>query len=207
MATELQKRGYHHGDLAQALINSTVKLLEDKSPTQLSLREVARAAGVSHGAPAHHFGDKAGLFAAVAMQGYEVLDAKMRASQDDRADDRARLRAAGEAYVRFAVQYPVHFSIMFQPNLVRSSAEFLDARARSRAVLEDCVMALLAPRRGGQEQIDATVITLWSQVHGFANLWLTGNLGDPGDQELLNQLLEGMLGSLAVRSLQDSPSH
>ncbi|MBN7796173.1 TetR/AcrR family transcriptional regulator [Parahaliea mediterranea] len=202
MTIESRKRGYHHGDLAQALIDSTVDLLEDKSPTQLSLREVARAAGVSHGAPAHHFGDKAGLFAAVAMQGYELLEIKMHESQAGRTDDRARLRAAGEAYVRFAVQHPVHFSIMFQPNLVHSSEEYLASRARSRAVLEDCVAALLKPTGAEQKRIHATVITLWSQVHGFANLWLTGNLGDPADHALLNQLLSAMLGSLSPRNPQ-----
>ena len=198
MTSESQQRGYHHGDLAQALIDTTIDLLKNKSPAQLSLREVARAAGVSHGAPAHHFGDKAGLFTAVAVQGYKLLEGMLRESQQARANDEARLLAAGEAYVRFAVQQPAHFAIMFQTDLINPTAEYLALGVRSRAILEQCVAALLKPRGAGQKQIDATVITLWSQVHGFAHLWLTGNLGDPADRALFNQLLDDMLHSLQL---------
>ena len=196
-AEENTKHKYHHGDLADALVDATLTLLARKGPALLSLREVARVAGVSHGAPAHHFGDKAGLLTAVALQGHQLLAERLSESQVQNQSSEARLQAAGEAYIRFAVTKPAHFSIMFQPDLINpDDPAYRAAGAASFRVLESCVRALLSPSHGDDGSINATVVALWSQVHGFASLWLAGNFGDPDDLDLLETLIEDTLTSL-----------
>lgn len=199
------KQTYHHGDLANSLVSATVSLLETRAVAQLSLREVARAAGVSHGAPAHHFGDKAGLLTAVAVQGYQLLAAHLKNSQtlSDRTPEQ-RLLDAGQAYIRFALTHTAYFEIMFQPALTHSRTPEYQAAARAaKAVLEGCIRGFLLNRSpaapASEKQVQATVIALWSQVHGFANLWLAGNLGDTADDSQLDEIILAMLSSITPR--------
>ncbi|MGC5018548.1 TetR/AcrR family transcriptional regulator [Micromonospora sp. DT47] len=181
-------RGYHHGDLRRALLDVAVEAIGESGPAALSLRELARRAGVSHAAPAHHFGDKAGLLTALAVEGYDRLAAALGRAGDD-------LLEVGVAYVRFAVDHRAHFEVMFRPDLYRGDdAGVTAARARAGAALRGGVAALRGrsaggPRRevgaqpipaggAGPEWPDADPDTLaaWSIVHGFATLWLAGAL-------------------------------
>ena len=155
-------RPYHHGDLPRALVRVAVEVLSEVGPGGLSLREVARRAGVSHAAPAHHFGDKAGLLTAVAAEGFSRLADELEAEED--------FLEVGVAYVRFAVSHRAHFEVMFRPELLRSDDDVLVA-ARARAA------ATLYPAAGS---VDAGVAA-WSLVHGFATLWLDGALPDLGE--------------------------
>ena len=108
-------RPYHHGDLRPALLRAAVEAIGQAGPAAMSLREVARRAGVSHAAAAYHFGDKAGLLTAVATQGYRMLAEELR---DARDADRGFLEV-GIAYVRFAVSHRAHFEVMYRPELYR----------------------------------------------------------------------------------------
>ncbi|MFD2024591.1 TetR/AcrR family transcriptional regulator [Promicromonospora aerolata] len=90
---------YHHGDLRRAMTSAAATAVAERGPAGLSLRELARLAGVSHAAPAHHFGDKAGVLTAVAAEGFRLLTAALAEAEDD-------LLASGLAYVRFAVDHP-----------------------------------------------------------------------------------------------------
>ncbi|MCW3838798.1 TetR/AcrR family transcriptional regulator [Micromonospora yasonensis] len=156
-------RGYHHGDLRRALLEAAVQAIGESGPAALSLRDLARRAGVSHAAPAHHFGDKAGLLTALAVEGFDLLAAAL-----DRAD--GDLLAAGVAYVRFAVGHRAHFEVMFSPGLYHGDdPAVLAARSRAWAPLRSGIAAL----PGGSER-DA--LAAWSIVHGFATLWLAGAL-------------------------------
>jgi len=199
------KHKYHHGDLANSLVTATVSLLQTRGVAQLSLREVARAAGVSHGAPAHHFGDKAGLLTAVAIQGYRLLAAQLMESQTLPGRTREqRLLDAGFAYIQFALSQTAYFTVMFQPALTRSETPEYQAAARAaKTVLEKCIRDFLLNRSPGtpvtEKQIQATIIALWSQVHGFANLWLAGNLGDTADDDHLQDIVLNMLSSITPR--------
>jgi len=191
------RQHYHHGDLAASLVAAAVVLLEQQGPASLSLRAVARAAGVSHGAPAHHFGDKTGLLTAVAIQGHALLAVALADQQRDQQTASKRLIAAGEAYIRFAVANPAHFAIMFQSDLIDChNVDYLAAGAITWQVLEDSVRALGAD---SERAIAATVVSLWSKVHGFSTLWLAGNFGDPGDEQLLQSLITEMLTSFDTK--------
>jgi AcrR family transcriptional regulator len=131
----------------------------------MSLRDVARRAGVSHTAAAYHFGDKAGLLTAVAAQGYRMLTEELR-----RARDAGRgFLEVGVAYVRFAVSHRAHFEVMYRPELYRpDDAEVREARAAAAVFL----YGTAAP----DARRLAAGAAAWSLVHGLATLWLNGNL-------------------------------
>src|SRR5918998_1668160 len=121
-------RSYHHGDLRRALLASAAEAIAESGPAALSLRDLARRAGVSHAAPAHHFGDKAGLLTALATEGYDRL-----ADALDGARERTgSLLEIGVAYVAFAVGNRAHFDVMFRPDLVSADdAELTAAQGRA----------------------------------------------------------------------------
>ncbi|HEV2371364.1 MAG TPA: TetR/AcrR family transcriptional regulator, partial [Streptosporangiaceae bacterium] len=158
-------RPYHHGDLRPALLRAAVEAVGQAGPAATSLREVARRAGVSHAAAAYHFGDKAGLLTAVAVQGYGLLTEELRGARDS---GRGFLEV-GVAYVRFAVRHRAHFEVMYRPELYRpDDPEVRRARAAAAVLL----YGTASPDTG---QLAAGAAA-WSLVHGLATLWLNGNL-------------------------------
>ena len=162
---------YHHGALRPALLDAALEAIGEVGPTALSMRDVARRAGVSHAASAHHFGDKAGLLTALAAQGYDLLADELAAAWAATG----RFLEVGVAYVRFAVAHPAHFAVMFRPELLHVDDPALRAaKARSDAALYGGVERL--PRaQAGTDPLVAGVAA-WSIVHGFASLWLDGAL-------------------------------
>ncbi|MGW6490687.1 TetR/AcrR family transcriptional regulator [Streptomyces sp. NPDC055056] len=180
-------RPYHHGDLRRAILGAALDVIAAEGPTALSLRDLARRAGVSHAAPAHHFTDRTGLLTAIAAEGYALLAAAL-----DTADD---LRDAGVRYVRFAQEHPAHFQVMFSPELLRGNdLELTAARAlageRLRAAVSD------VPAEGRGEDARLAGVAAWSLAHGFATLLLSHNLDGPvGDQdpEEVFHVLTGLL--------------
>lgn len=168
-------RPYHHGDLRRTLLKETAAVLaeSDAGPAALSLRDLARRAGVSHAAPAHHFGDKAGLLTAFAAEGYDLL-ADALAGAWSRHDDFIEVAVA---YVRFATTHRQHFDVMFRPDLYRRDDADLIAAERRAAEQLYAGLARLgdAPPRAAAGS-DPRAIAAWSLVHGFATLLLAGNL-------------------------------
>ena len=163
-------RSYHHGDLRRALLDEAVAAIAESGPSGWSLRELARRAGVSHAAPAHHFGDRAGLLTAVAAEGFDLLAEALAGAGGDLLD-------MGVAYVRFADTHRAHFEVMFRPRLYRADdPKVRAARARTHDVLHGGV------RRAVDGESDTAARAAWSIVHGFAELWLNGTLpAAPGD--------------------------
>ncbi|TXR95888.1 TetR/AcrR family transcriptional regulator [Streptomyces sp. col6] len=165
-------RAYHHGDLRRAVLTAALDVIRTEGPAALSLRDLARRAGVSHAAPAHHFKDRTGLLTAIAAEGYGLFADALAGAPD--------LRERGVAYVRFATTHPAHFQVMFQPDLYRTDdPDLLAAKDRATAELRAGVAALSPdgdPRLSG--------IAAWSLAHGFATLLLSGNLDDAvGDRD------------------------
>ena len=188
------RSSYHHGDLRDALLEAALSLLGQVGTSALSLREVARVAGVSHAAPAHHFGDKAGLLTALATRGFERFLAAQRAAADRASERSKRLSWTGWAYVMFASEQPAYFSLMFRPELLRVSDP--DFEAASRAAYEfllDCV------REASGETTDQEVLRLrataaWSHAHGLATLWLDGSLKEYTQATDLDKLARQLFG-------------
>lgn len=181
-------RPYHHGDLRRTVLDTAVEAISEFGPAALSLRDLARRAGVSHAAPAYHFGDKAGLLTAVAAEGYELLADELEAT----AARTGQLLEVGVAYVRFAVEHRAHFEVMFQPGLYHTDDPAVRAaEARSDAALRTGVSA----RLGRRADAELTGIAAWSLMHGLATLWLNGalppELGD--DPEAAARAIAGVL--------------
>ena len=127
----MDEKPYHHGDLRRVLLDAAVAAIAERGAAALSLRDLARRAGVSHAAPTHHFRDKAGLLTAVAAEGFALLGTALA-----EADDFA---ATGVAYVRFATTHPGHFAVMFRPVLYhRDDPAVVAARDRTTAMLRVC---------------------------------------------------------------------
>lgn len=143
----------------------------DPGVASLSLRALARGAGVSHAAPVHHFGDKRGLLTALAAEGHGLLAQHLRSALAEDGD----LLAMGVAYVRFADAHPTHFDVMFRTELQhRHNPELAAARAVSFALLQSTAGADTSAGRGGDPT--SASLAAWSLMHGLATLHLTGNL-------------------------------
>ena len=174
-------RPYHHGDLPRALLEAAVQAIAEAGPAAVSLRDLARRTGVSHAAPAHHFGDKAGLLTAVATDGFQRLAATLRGTYEATGS----FLEVGVAYVSFAVDHRAHFEVMFRPELYRNDdPELVQAREQARTLLYPPA-AEVANSPSGRGDVRAGVAA-WSLVHGLATLWLNQNLppqlGDDPEQ-------------------------
>jgi AcrR family transcriptional regulator len=174
------RKSYHHGDLRAALLEATQALLDERGSEELSLREVARRAQVSHGAPAHHFRNKAGLLTAFAAQGFERLAATIEAQPEHRraASGPELLVATGRGYVRFALDNPAHFSIMFDTaGLEPAHPDYAGAADRAYRLLTAAMDRCVTEGRIDKAQARAATVAAWSLAHGFVTLWIGGRLG------------------------------
>lgn len=162
---------YHHKNLPSTIISAALDVIGESGPSALSLRDLARRADVSHAAPAHHFGDKAGLLTAIAIQGFELLAEALAEAQQKTTG----FLEVGVAYVGFAVEHPAHFAVMFRPELYRvDDLELQAAKARARETLYQGVTPFAAPK--SDSSLQQAALAAWSLVHGFATLWCSGNL-------------------------------
>jgi AcrR family transcriptional regulator len=195
---------YHHGSLREDLLAAAAKAVAERGPDGLSLRELARELGVTHTAPRHHFGDKRGVITALAAQGYRLLAGRLRSSGGDFLE-------AGVAYVRFALDHPGHFAVMFRPDLVdEEDHDLAEARLRARQALiaGTAAHARAAGREGAPAAVQPAVpggalppyaLLAWSAAHGIASLALAGALtalGLGGSKEELTALARASLQHL-----------
>ena len=170
---------YHHGDLPAALLRAVAEIIEEHGVGAVSLREAARRAGVSHGAPAHHFKHKAGLLSAFAADGFCKLDAKMREAEQTTvtADASALLKAQGKAYIAFAIENRASFEVMFRPEMLDlESQELHEASTPPFARLLDACAACQAQGHAAHLPLESLATTAWSLVHGLATLWINQHL-------------------------------
>jgi AcrR family transcriptional regulator len=182
---------YHHGHLRQALIDAAVAEVEAVGPAALSLREIARRAGVSHGAPAHHFGDKAGVFTAIATEAFRLASETIGPV----AQGPYGFLDGGAAYIGFALGHPGHFAVMLRPDLYHEDdPDLAVARDEAFGILYGSAanLAGLPP----DADITGLVIAGWSLAHGFATLALTGNLTGrlgPDPNAVSDQVRDGVI--------------
>jgi AcrR family transcriptional regulator len=171
---------YHHGALRDELLSASLRLIEAEGIGAVSLRRVAREAGVSPGAPYHHFADRAALLAALSEQGFRLLIGEFTAARAAELDaGRGPVQVLGgllRAYVAFAQGHRAYFRLMFRPELFEpdrhpgvKAAQHAAEDCLQEAVA-DCVRAGLVPAGDA----DTLGVAAWSLAHGLASLWLDG---------------------------------
>jgi AcrR family transcriptional regulator len=161
---------YHHGDLPNALRAAAVEVIEERGLGAFSLREVARRAGVSHNAPAHHFGDMRGLLTSLAVQGFEALYAAATAAAAAIDDPVERLTAIGTAYLDIAKSHRAQCEVMFRLDLVNADDPALVAAGvRAYGVLEDTVRTIIDTEHLDVGLDDAAWLC-WSAMQGLVVL-------------------------------------
>ena len=164
---------YHHGDLKAVILAKAAGLVAERGADGISLRELAREAGVSHAAPAHHFTDRRGLFTALAAQGWRLL-------ADALAHARPDFIEAALAYVRFALDHPGHYAVMFDRSVVTpDDPELVTAQNAAGAELAHGVGSLKDQR--AKEDPRSAALAAWPLVHGFAMLRLNGAIDTDDD--------------------------
>jgi AcrR family transcriptional regulator len=171
MRAESELKPYHHGDLRAALLHAAEAELAERGIEAFSLRAVAKRAGVSHAAPAHHFGDAGGLLTALATQGFkDFLAAQAQREEQALPDARSQLVASGLGYVDFAMQRPAVFRLLF--GSARPDYQNPDLAHAAEAAYKHLVQ--LVEAAGGQSP--AVAAAVWATAHGLADLLSSGRL-------------------------------
>lgn len=181
------RQGYHHGDLRSALLDTGLRLLRSRSVDDLGLRELAREVGVSPAAIYRHFPDKSALMAALAVEGLERLATAQRQATQAAGGGQAGFLASGMAYVRFAVDNPALFRLVFG---AVQGCDPLDAPIDSvasamRGLRQD--IEALVPAGMPAAARKAAALHAWALVHGLAQLVLDGQI--PVDWRLIERVL------------------
>jgi AcrR family transcriptional regulator len=190
------KRGYHHGNLRQALVDAALLLIEQNGPQGFSLSEAAKAADVTPAAVYRHFAGREDLIAEVARQGYDVFAALMEfAYNGGKPSALAAFEATGRAYLAFARKYPCHYMAMFESGLsLNAHPDLAMVAARARQVLEQAAVTLAdhipAAKRPPPSMFSAHI---WAMSHGVVELFTRGK---PGAQSpfAAEELLETGIG-------------
>ena len=191
-AAAAKTRAYHHGDLKNALVAAALQLIAAKGARALSLREVARATGVSHASTYRHFPNKESVLATIAEQGFRELTQQMRdAALQSSSGPLQSLHRVGLAYVAFGVAHPHQLQIMFG-DLISSHAAYPSLLEASSAAFEVLASSVRAGQKEGFiRESDERLVSLaaWSQVHGLALLIASGQIPSEGSAPLQPQTL------------------
>ena len=192
-----KKSPYHHGNLPAALLQAAELELEEKGLENLSLRAIAKRVGVSHAAPAHHFGDTQGLLSALAARGFELfIDAQRAQQARTKPHPKAQLAAAGLGYIKFAAEHPALFRLMFsskRPDFI--SEPLSNAAQRSFDMLVENIEAVHGKNAYQDEKAMQDVMAAWAVTHGLADLLSSGrmkyltNLSEPDRSRILSQII------------------
>ena len=194
-------------DLRQEVLKASLALIEEGGLARLSMREVARKAGVSHQAPYHYFADREAILAAIAGEGFAKLGGSLTRAAGGDADPRKAVGAMGRAYVEFALKHPAYFQVMFRADAV-ALENHPEAREMEDKAFEGLVAGIgkaLSDQPGEVQRKIA--IACWALVHGLATLILEGTLARkvrvPKAKQ--KQLADEVIGTFAMLMRLDAP--
>jgi AcrR family transcriptional regulator len=180
-AARARRDSYHHGNLRQGLIEAALAIVAEQGLAAVTLRACASRAGVSHAAPAHHFGNLQGLLSELAAVAFRRFHATIAAEQAAAGPDpRAQLAAAGCGYLRFATANPDLFRLMFSAGrLDWTNTTLAEASRAAYRQLADTVRPFQRDPDDEEEGVRLRTL-VWSMVHGYAHLLLEGYLAQHG---------------------------
>lgn len=205
-------RGYHHGNLKEALLRAALELIAKKGPAGFTFAEAARWAGVSPAAPYRHFRDRDELLASIALRGFEQFEnALARAWDDARPDAFTALDRLGKTYLEFARTEPAYYSAMFEAGIpLSTNAKLREAGERAFAVLRSAAEKLCAQVPAAKRPPTLMVaLHIWSMAHGIASLFGRGDEGrrtlPMSAEELLEAGVLVYLRGLGFSATADQP--
>jgi len=173
------ERGYHHGNLKEALLQAALDLIAQKGAAGFTFADAARMAGVSPAAPYRHFRDRDELLTSIAQRGFEQFEAQLSAAWDDgRPDTVTAFERVGKAYLAFAREEPAFYSAMFESGVaVDAASGLMAASERAFSVIRAAAERLAALAPPGQPRPPALMMALhiWSMSHGVASLFARGD--------------------------------
>jgi AcrR family transcriptional regulator len=190
---------YHHGNLRAVLLQAAEEVLAEKGVDRFSLRETARRAGVSPGAPKHHFPNVRALFTAIATGAFDDLALRLeQASADASLDHDTRVRQQGIAYVEFALEQQARFDLMWRTALLNTDdPEHKRASTRAFMALDTLIRGEDMAPRPKNDPVTAPTIACWSLVHGFARLAIDGAFGT--DRQAIRRAITALLPAVLAR--------
>jgi AcrR family transcriptional regulator len=201
-AARKPRRAYHHGNLRRALLDEALATIRAEGIDGLTLREIGARLGVSRTALYRHFADKRALLAAVATEGFRMLRQQLVAAWEEGGRGRAASRAMGVAYVRFAVENPSHYRVMFS-RFVDPEPQEPELTAEAGGAFRALVDAIAALQREGLVRDDDPMLVarfVWAVVHGVAMLAIDDQIPERGGVEALMQYSLERLGTGIRRS-------
>ncbi|MGB1033448.1 MAG: TetR/AcrR family transcriptional regulator [Primorskyibacter sp.] len=176
----MPKRGYHHGNLRQALVEAALTLIQEKGPSGFTLSEAAKTAGVTPAAVYRHFAGREDLIAEAARQGYEIFEDVMRFAYDNgQPSALSAFEATGRAYLAFARKYPGHYIAMFESGVsANHTPELAETAQRARGVL-DRAAADLSQQIPVEKRPPASMFSahIWAMSHGVVELFTRASAG------------------------------
>lgn len=194
------ERGYHHGNLKEALIAAAMDLLDAGGPDAVTVRAVARAAGVAHSAPINHFRDRSALLTTLANMIFADLVGAIERAFEAQATPLDKLRAFGPAVTAFALAHPNRYRLLWRRDSLDPALQRIDEGV---AAMCEQLKALLLSRGAPQNRdIDSEVIATWALTHGYVALRLDGNLvggsdtvtGRVRETAIVDVLVDGLWG-------------
>ncbi len=197
-------RAYHHGDLRAALVDEAAAMISENGAASVTMRAIGSRLGVSRGAPYRHFADKTALLVAVAVEGFKRLNRRLDASSAAASPSGVeRLRRMGEQYVRFALEHPAHYRLMYGKEALERQDQ-PELRKAAGALLDHLVEVIrVHQQRGEIEGGDprARAYVAWSAVHGLASLLIERQIAPKVDvDDLIRQTTRTVLDGMRDRS-------
>ena len=171
------ERGYHHGNLKEALQRAALELIAEKGPFGFTFADAARWAGVSPAAPYRHYSDRDELMADVAKRGFELFEQALSKAWDEgKPEPIAAFERVGKAYLEFARKEPAYYSAMFEAGIpVNKNAELREAGDRAFAVLRTAAERIAARATGKRPPAAMMALHVWALSHGIASLFARGD--------------------------------
>ncbi|MGL5361917.1 MAG: TetR/AcrR family transcriptional regulator [Bosea sp. (in: a-proteobacteria)] len=195
------RKGYHHGDLKQALTNVAEELLAEKGPAGFTLADAARRAGVSSAAPYRHFPDRETLIAEVARRGFQDFGARLAASSGASGPDTRGFISMGSAYLAFARERPGAYAAMFAGPLKSETQALQDAGNSAFQLLVQGISKALGGQAPKGADIPQLALQIWAVSHGVATLEASGQIkGILGSSP--EAVLEGAVSALIEKARQ-----
>jgi AcrR family transcriptional regulator len=190
----VSERPYHHGNLRAALLDEAERTVRERGTQELSLRELARAAGVSHAAPRRHFPDRQALLDALADTGFARLGAELRAAADGAGDAfEPRMHAIGAAYVQFATRDAALLELMYAAKHRESATDLHAAADRAFAVVLDLIHQGQEEGALERDEPERVGFVLFATIHGIASLVTAGVIPPDRRDELVHDAITQLL--------------